>query len=87
MPFDIIGLILTVAGGVILLLLGIIGVFLKSLITAIDNLKTAVNNLRLLVELIKSENKAASKLCDLKHADIDKRLLYIEDFNCDHHKK
>ena len=70
--------LLSAAGAIIMVLLGVVSFFLKPLLRAIDSLKEAVNDLKLLVELQKQEAKSFNKLCEFKHNMIEKRLLDIE---------
>jgi hypothetical protein len=75
---NIVMLIFSVAGTVILLLIGLIGFFLKTFVKAIDDLKFTVNDLKLVVELQKQELKSFNKLCEIKHKSIDVRLDELE---------
>jgi F0F1-type ATP synthase membrane subunit b/b' len=76
--FNAFVILLSAAGAIIMVLLGVVSFFLKPLLRAIDGLKEAVNDLKLLVELQKQEAKSFNKLCDWKHDLIEKRLDEIE---------
>jgi hypothetical protein len=73
-------ILLSAAGAIILILVGVVGFFMKSFLKAIDDLKLTVGELKLVVELQKQDAKSFNKLCDLKHSVIEKRLDEIE--NC-----
>lgn len=70
--------LLSVAGTIILLLIGVVGFFMKSFLKAIDDLKLTVGELKLVVELQKHDAKSFNKLCDIKHAVIEKRFIELE---------
>lgn len=76
--YDSATLLLSAAGGMILILISAVGFFLKPLLKAIDQLKDAVNELKLIVEIQKSEAKSFNKFCEMKHAVIDKRFEELE---------
>lgn len=72
--------LLSAAGAIIIILIGVVGFFMKSFLKAIEDLKLTVSELKLVVELQKQESKSFTKLCDFKHSAIERRLEEIE--NC-----
>ena len=68
------GMILSVLGFIIVLLLGIIGFFIQRLIVAVDAMEAAVNELRVVVGIQQSQFTSLNKDCLIKHSSVDSRL-------------
>ena len=67
-------LLLSIAGAIIILLLGVNGYFMKKWIESTEALTNSVNALKTAVALLKSENGNNEKFCKSRHDVIDKRL-------------
>lgn len=68
------GFIISIAGFVIICMLGIIGFFIQRLVRVVDNLESAVNELRVVVGIQKSKIDDFNKSCGIKHGVLEKRL-------------
>lgn len=85
MDLEIANIVLGLAGAIIMLLLTIIGFFLKSLHTSIKLLESTVNELVTAIEVDKMRSESGANLCKEKHkqidvrfADVDRRITKLE---------
>ena len=82
---ELTGVIISLAGAIIMVLLGVIGYFLKALHTTIKVLEGTVNELVIAIEVDKMRTESNSNLCKEKHkqietrfADVDRRITKLE---------
>lgn len=64
MSIELASIILGIAGSIIMILLGIIGYFLKRLHSSVDSLESTVNKLFTAVEVDKERQKGLEKMID-----------------------
>lgn len=79
--------IISVAGAIIMFLLGAVVYFLKKWIESTDSLTRSVNDLKTAVALLQSNQTNSSQSCVTAHAIIDKRLNAHSDRLNEHEKE
>lgn len=67
-------LLLTIAGAIITILLGVNGYFMKKWIESTEALTGSVNALKTTVALLQQDNGNTEKMCRSKHLIIDRKL-------------
>ena len=72
------GITLTVAGTVIMFLVGIIGYFSNRLIESTDALTESVNQLKIVVEKNQTETTGTFRVFDLRVSNLEKRMDCLE---------
>ncbi len=71
---DLSNLVLSISGILIVMLLGIIGFFLKKQITVVECLTDSVNALNVSMELVRNNESNFRLTCGLRHTNIDKTM-------------
>lgn len=82
---ELVNFILSIAGVLIVILLGIIGFFLRRQITVIECLTESVNELKINQQLISNNESNFNMNCINRHVIIDKRLANFDDLILNHH--
>lgn len=65
--------------GTIIFLLSIIGFFLVRFINSVDNMNNVLNDLKDLINKIQTDSQGQKKLCEERHASIDKKFKRIDE--------
>ena len=71
---DVLTMVLSVSGAVIMILLGLIGFFLRNLYTTIKTLESTVNSLVMFMEVEKMQTSISGENCKTKHVEIERKF-------------